>query len=273
MNKYKIKISAKGSRKKGDEFAEETTYLASIVDCVEIDFDFPHNDNFGVEINFLKKLGKKQNVKYTTHAQYLNGSLNDFNKEVREATLKELFKNIDLTADLGAQVMTLHPALEPYGLKLKKRIDFEIEAYRKLADYAWRKKVEIGLENEAQTCFWFPDRACKFKLLEQTVNTVNRSNFGFTLDFGHASISGEDYIAAIKKLNKRMLHIHAHDNLGKPENNISKFNRPDPHLAPGEGIIKWQKIISLLQEINYQGYFELECEVHEIKTALDNLRQ
>ena len=124
MNKdYKIKISAKGSRKTGDEFVEETTSLASIVDCIEIDFNFPHDDNFSAEVEFLKKLGGKQDKKYTTHAQYLNGSLNDFNKEVREATLRELFRNIDLSADLGARVMTLHPALEPYGLKLKKRIE------------------------------------------------------------------------------------------------------------------------------------------------------
>ena len=269
MNKdSKIKISAKGSRKKGDEFIKETTYLASIVDCIEIDFNFPHDDNFGVEMEFLKKLGREQNIKYTTHAQYLNGSLNDFNKEVRKATLKELFKNIDLTADLGARVMTLHPALEPYGFELEERVNLEIKAYQELADYALQKDIEIGLENEAQTCFWFPDRACKFKLLEQAVKTVDRPNFGFTLDFGHANMSGEDYIAAIKKLNKKILHLHAHDNLGKSENNITKFNRPDPHLAPGQGTVDWKNIVKALQKISYQGYFEMECEIHEMKTAI-----
>jgi sugar phosphate isomerase/epimerase len=267
-NDYKLKISAKGSRRTGDEFIQETTYLAEIVDCIEIDFNFPHDRNFEVEMKFLKKLAIERNIKYTVHAQYLNGSINDFNQKVRQATLDELYRNIDAAKELGAKVITLHPALEPYGLKLKKRNELEIEAYCELANYALKKQISIGLENEAQTCFWFPDRACKFELLEQTINIVAKPNFGFTLDFGHASVSGEDYISAIKKLGHRILHIHAHDNLGGTENNLNKFNRPDPHLAPGKGIIQWKNVINALRAINYQGYFELECEVHEIKEAV-----
>jgi len=52
----KIKICAKGSRKLGQEFIEETKYLSSIVNCIEIDFNYPHDGNFKKEINFLKKL-------------------------------------------------------------------------------------------------------------------------------------------------------------------------------------------------------------------------
>ena len=265
----KIKISAKGSRKIGDEFKEENTYLSDLVDCIEIDFNFPHDRDFGNEMEFLKKLAHEKGMKYTAHAQYLNSSINDFNDGVRNATLQELFKNIDNTATLGAKIVTLHPALEPYGLKLKKRVELEIEAYQKLADYALQKDIKIGLENEAQTCFWFPDRACKFELMAKTIEKVNRPNFGLTLDFGHASVSGEDYLSAIKTMKGKLLHIHAHDNLGKLENNIPKFNRPDPHLAPGKGIVKWKEIMNTLKEIDYQGYFELECEVHEMKEAAE----
>jgi sugar phosphate isomerase/epimerase len=220
-------------------------------------------------MDFLKTIAIERGINFTVHAQYLNGSMNDFNPEVREATLKELFKNIDAAAELGAKVVTLHPALESYGLKLDKRVELEIDAYRKLADYALTKQINIGLENEAQTCFWFPDRACKFNLIEQTVELVNKANFGFTVDFGHANVSGEDYISTIKNLGGRILHIHAHDNFGKPEDNIAKFNRPDPHLAPGQGNIKWKDIIDTLKEIDYQGYFELECEVHQMKQAVE----
>jgi len=265
---YQIKISAKGSRKTGEEFIKETTYLANIVNCIEIDFNFPHDQDFDDEINFLKKLASERKINYTVHAQYLNGGINDFNKEVREATLKELCKNIDYAADLGAKVVVLHPALEPYGLKLQKRDELELEAYQMLADYAKKKQVKIGLENEAQTCSWFPDRACKFELLEKTTTAVGKPNFGFTIDIGHANVSGEDYISAIKKLKDRIFHIHAHDNLGKPENNLPRFNRPDPHLAPGKGNIDWKAVKKTLAEINYQGYFELECEIHEMKEAV-----
>ena len=50
----KLKICAKGSRKIGQEFFDETEYLSSIVDCIEIDFNYPHDGNFKKEIIFLK---------------------------------------------------------------------------------------------------------------------------------------------------------------------------------------------------------------------------
>jgi len=272
-NDYKLKISAKGSRKIGQDFMKETNCLAGIVDCIEIDFNFPHDSDFDAEIDFLKKLSTEKGTKYTVHAQYLNGSINDFNQAVRQATIEELFKNIDIANELGSDIVVLHPALEPYGLKVEKRIDLEIEAYKTLADYALSKQIKIGLENEAQTCFWFPDRACKFELLERTLDIVDRPNFGLTLDFGHASVSGEDYINAVKNLSSRIFHIHAHDNIGKAENNTEKFNRADPHLAVGSGSINWKEIVDILRNINYQGYFELENEVREIEAGVKYIYQ
>jgi sugar phosphate isomerase/epimerase len=272
-NDYKLKVSAKGSRKIGKDFVEETEYLAGIVDCIEIDLNFPHDNNFTKEIDFLKKLSSEKCTKYTVHAQYLNGSMNDFNQDVREATIKELHRNIDIASELGSEIIVLHPALEPYGWKLERRIELEIEAYRRLADYAQTKHIKIGLENEAQTCFWFPDRACKFELLEQTVNIVDRPNFGITLDFGHASVSGEDYISVVKKFGEKIFHVHSHDNFGKSEDNLAKFNRADPHLAVGSGVIKWKDVVNTLRDINYQGYFELENEIREIEAGVKYISQ
>src|SRR3990167_3714833 len=266
---YKLKFCAKGSRKTGQEFIDEIIQLSQLVNCIEIDFNYPHDRDFDNELEFLKKLKEEKGLTYTVHAQYFTGSINDLNDQVREASIKEIKDNIYKAVCIGAKIVTIHPALEPYGLKIEKRKKLEIEVYKTIAEYAKSKNILIGLENEAQTCFWFPDRACKFKLLEQTLNTVDRPNFGFTLDFGHASVSEEDYIAAIKKLNNRILHIHAHDNLGKPENNISKFNRPDPHLVPGQGMVNCKNIVNTLRKIKYERYFELECEINEIKTAVD----
>jgi len=264
----KIKICAKGSRKLGQEFIEETKYLSSIVNCIEIDFNYPHDGNFKKEINFLKKLQADKKINYTVHAQYLNGSLNDFNEKIRQETTKLIYNSIDNAREINAKIVTLHPALEPYGLKLEKRKQLELDSYKKIAAYAKRKNIKIGLENEAQTCFWFPDRACKFELLSQTIKIVNKSNFSLTLDIGHASVSGENFLLAIKKFGKKILHIHAHDNLGSPEKNLPVFNRPDPHLAPSKGRINWVKVIQILRQIKYNNFFELECEIHEMAEAV-----
>lgn len=272
MKDNKLKICAKGSRKTGQEFIEEIEYLSSIIDCIEIDFNYPHDGDFIKEINFLKKLRTDKKIEYTVHAQYLNGSLNDLNDKIRKESIKLIYYSIENAEKIDAKIVTIHPALEPYGLKLKKREEIELDSYKKIAIYAKEKGVKIGLENEAQTCFWFPDRACKFDLIYQTIKSVGHSNFGLTLDIGHANVSGQDYLSAIKKFGKKILHIHAHDNLGAPEKNLPVFNRPDPHKAPGEGKIDWKVVVKALRSNNYHNYFELECEIHEMAAAIEYIK-
>jgi len=116
-----LKLCAKGSRKLGRDFIEETKYLSTIIDCIEIDFNYPHDGGFKQEMAFLKRLQKEKNIRYTVHAQYFSGSINDFNDKIREESIKQVLKSIDYATQLKASVVTLHPALEPYGLKLKKK--------------------------------------------------------------------------------------------------------------------------------------------------------
>ena len=70
--------------------------------------------------NFLKKLQADKKINYTVHAQHLNGSLNDFNEKIRLETIKQIYGSVDNAKEINAKIVTLHPALEPYGLKLKK---------------------------------------------------------------------------------------------------------------------------------------------------------
>ncbi|MFA5184106.1 MAG: sugar phosphate isomerase/epimerase [Patescibacteria group bacterium] len=272
MDNNQLKFCAKGSRRSGWEFIEETGYLASLVDCLEIDFNYPHDRNFHRELTYLKQLRLDRGMDFTVHAPYLSGSLNDLNDNIRQETLRQIFYSIDCAAQIGAKIVTLHPALEPYGLRLVKLPEIELNSYKKISDYARKKKIKIGLENEAQTCFWFPDRACRLGLLLKTVRQINKKNFGLTLDIGHANVSGEDYLAAIKDHHSQIFHIHAHDNLGGPEKNLRQYHRPDPHLAPGRGRIDWPGVIRSLKKVNYSGYLEIECESREIAKSLKYLK-
>jgi sugar phosphate isomerase/epimerase len=272
MSNNKIKICVKGSRKTGQIFFRETKYLATISDCIEIDFNYPHDSHFEKEIKYLKKLRNENKINFTVHAQYLSGSLNDFNEKIRQETVRQVLKSIDQAAAIGVKIITLHPALEPYGLKTEKRKELELISYQEIARYAAKKKIKVGLENEAQTCFWFPDRACLINQLIETIKKVNRKNFGLTLDIGHANVTGEDYLAAIKRHSDIIFHIHAHDNIGAAEKNIAKFKRPDPHLSPGKGDIDWKMVIATLHKSCFKGYFELECEIKDLEEAIKYIR-
>jgi len=264
---FELNYCAKGSRKLGRKFFEETKQLAKIAGRIEIDFNWPHHKNFEREVEFLVNLAKEKGIKYSVHAPFFDGGLNSFNDDLRGAAIKGTYYSIDMAWKLGGKIVVLHPALEPYGFKIPEREKLEIESYKVIAAYAQDRGIMIGLENEAQTSFWFPDRACKFKNLEKTISKVDFENFGLTLDIGHANISGENYIGAIKKFGKRLLHIHAHDNFGKTGRN----NWMDLHLAPGDGEIRWKEIIDSLKENGYQGFFTIECDAAEIIKGINFL--
>jgi len=281
MNKkispFHLKYCAKGSREIGNRFTKETKELVKIVDCIEIDFNWPHNQNFEKEIKFLIKLQKEKDIKYVVHAPFFDGGINALNEKIRKAALEEIFYSIDMACRLKSKVVTIHPATELFGLKIFKREELEINSYNQIAQYAKKRDVFIGLENEAN--FWspdksfkfgeFPDRACKFKGIEKIIKKINLKNFGLTLDIGHANGAGENYIEAIYRFKDRILHIHAHDNLGKRPIN----GRFDPHLPPGDGEIDWRKVIKALKKINYQGYFEIECNIEGIKKGINFLEK
>lgn len=263
-----LNYCAKGSRKVGQDFLEETEQLAKIANRIEIDFNWPHDKNFEQEMDFLIGLAKEKNTGYSVHAPFFDGGLNSFNDDLRKAAIEDVFYSIDMACKLGSKVVVLHPALEPYGLKISEREELEIDSYKKIALYAQDKNILIGLENEAQTNFWFPDRACKFEILEKTISTVGLDNFGLTLDIGHANVSGEDYVGVIEKFEKKLFHIHAHDNFGK----AGKDGWLDMHLAPGAGEIKWDGVLDALEKNNYQGFFTIECGAENIIKGINFLK-
>lgn len=273
MANYNLKICAKGSRKTGREFIKATNYLSKIVGWIEIDFNYPHDNGFDKEIKFLKDLQKRKGINYTIHAPFLSGNLNDLNEIIRKETIKQIFRTIDRAVELKAKIVVLHFALGTFALTTKKREELELDSLKKIAIYAKKKKIKIGLENDAQTSSMFADRTCKFEMIYKTVKKVGHKNFGMTIDIGHANISGENYIKALKTYRDKIFHIHAHDNLGKAENNIKKFNRPDPHLPIGRGNIKWKEVLKILKQINYQGCFTLECEIKDMEKSIDYLEK
>jgi sugar phosphate isomerase/epimerase len=266
---FNLNYCAKGSRKIGQDFFKETEQLAKIANRIEIDFNWPHDKNFEREMEFLVGLAKEKNTGYSVHAPFFDGGLNSFNDDLREAAVKDVYYSIDMASRLGSRVVVLHPALEPYGLKIAEREKLEIDSYKKIALYAQSKGIMIGLENEAQTNFWFPDRACKFEELKKTIAAVGFENFGLTLDIGHANVSGEDYVGAIEKFGKKLFHIHAHDNFGKEGRN----NWLDLHLAPGDGEIRWDGVLKSLEKNNYKGFFTIECDAANIIKGIDFLNK
>jgi sugar phosphate isomerase/epimerase len=110
------------------------------------------------------------------------------------------------------------------------------EAFQELADYAKHKDVRIIIEpisiHEHRYILTTQDgvSACK---------AVNRSNFGLMLDTYHMNIQDMDMLESFRDAKEFCWHIH-----------ISDQNRK----WPGSGVIDFQKVISVIKDVGYEGF-------------------
>ena len=77
---------------------------------------------------------------------------------------------------------------------------------------------------------------------------------GCCIDVGHTVRAGTDVIQAIHEAGPRLFNIHMKD--------LADFRDKDSQVAVGEGKMPVPKIFQALAAIGYQGFVDLEYEIH-----------
>ncbi len=84
-------------------------------------------------------------------------------------------------------------------------------------------------------------------VIADIVDRFPAERVGACLDVGHANIQ-ETVLGAVRTAGKRLVHVHASDNLGVQ----------DDHLVPGKGTIPWRELVAALREGGFTGPFTVE---------------
>src|SRR5271167_646326 len=77
---------------------------------------------------------------------------------------------------------------------------------------------------------------------------------GCCIDVGHCERAGTDVVTAIKQVGPRLFDVHMKD--------LTDFHSKESQVAVGDGIMPVHGIFEALIAINYQGYVDLEYEIH-----------
>lgn len=229
----------------------------------------------------LRRLLAHTGLQITTHAPFwmnLFAADRAVHRNVLEASL-------EITAAIGASCMAYHPGrfrseelflhadrLPPPSEEAKRRqMREERDALREIGERARRWNVRIGMENmrpyldDAEYCY-----AVHPTSLAEQAAAVDHPNIGITLDTGHLylyqQMHGLDLKAALEPLLPHIVHVHVHDNFGKPCYSTEKdqyellcLGRGDMHLPIGRGRVPMQEIAALLGD-GYQGIL-----IHEVR--------
>jgi sugar phosphate isomerase/epimerase len=77
---------------------------------------------------------------------------------------------------------------------------------------------------------------------------------GCCIDIGHTARAGTDVVQAIHEAGPRLFNIHMKD--------LTNFQSKESQVAVGDGIMPVRKVFEALIATKYQGFVDLEYEVH-----------
>jgi sugar phosphate isomerase/epimerase len=81
------------------------------------------------------------------------------------------------------------------------------------------------------------------------------SRMGCCIDLGHAARAGTDVVEAIHTVGPRLFNIHMKD--------LTSFESKENQVNVGDGIMPVRGVFEALIAVNYQGFVDLEYEIHE----------
>jgi sugar phosphate isomerase/epimerase len=77
---------------------------------------------------------------------------------------------------------------------------------------------------------------------------------GCCIDVGHTARAGADVVQSIREAGPRLFNVHMKD--------LASFQSKESQVAVGEGAMPVKKIFEALIAMKYQGFVDLEYEIH-----------
>ena len=215
-----------------DDIGTNLEYFEELgLDYAEILHQYPNQD-------LDTSIFENYSLKYSVHSPIINLNIASLTENIRQASIAEIKKSIDLANEIDAEIVVVHPGSIPFlGRDFKDKI-FELnkQSIEEIGEYGNELGVNAAIEN------------------------MPTFEGYMTLDIGHANHAGygpEDmYFDSIK-------HIHAHDNNGDD----------DSHYALGDGSIDLKSIISTFEDKKYDGTYIIEVNKKDwVKKSYEYLK-
>ena len=109
--------------------------------------------------------------------------------------------------------------------------------------------IRIALHNHGPEDKLWPSPLDVLKSIEKMDPRI-----GCCIDMGHTVRAGTDAVEAIRKVGARLFNVHMKD--------LTDFHSKESQVAVGDGLMPVREMFEALIAIQYQGFVDLEYEVH-----------
>ncbi|MDX1615146.1 MAG: sugar phosphate isomerase/epimerase family protein [Candidatus Promineifilaceae bacterium] len=161
---------------------------------------------------------------------------------VRENSVQYVKDCVTMVKELDGHEMTIVPGevgkVNPMATP-EEEWNWAVEGLREIYAHSEKEGVVLALEPLNRFETYFLNRADQAVLLAEQVGP----NCGVCLDVFHLNIEEADMFEAIHTAADRLVDFHVADN-----------NR----MAPGMGAVDWERIVSTLRDVGYDGALTVE---------------
>ncbi len=203
---------------------------------------FDHYVFHDESVGKIRKALRENEIVATVHASSWDINITSTSKPVREFSIEQVKKSIDLAEAIAAPLITVHPGKKSYFRARRDEIaKAQQEAFHTLFCYSEGKDVMICVENIEDTGRDVMVTEADFIDFFSKID----DDLFITLDVAHLG-DLQRIEMFYSKLRERIRHIH-----------ISDLNQVELHVPMGDGILQTEAVLSLLKD-TYRGIFSLE---------------
>lgn len=131
-----------------------------------------------------------------------------------------------------------------------KAWEIATDSFRKIVEAAEKNDVTVTIEAA------FNMLVRDYYTLQEFLGQFDSKKLAVNMDPSHLALVGNDVPWVVRRLGKKIKHVHVKDVFGKPGTLNQDFIFP----ILGEGSIDWKGFFGALKEIGYDGYLSIEFE-------------
>ncbi len=194
----------------------------------------PHAYPGWVDKKRLKDALSSYKMTITTHAPFTDLNPGWPFQPVKGAIEETLEQFVDLSDFLGASIVTFHPGNTYTKVLADQSFTASVSTFRRMVKAA-AGRLAVNLENQTKgmSIYDYPV-ASSLESVQNILKEVEGTQF--TLDTGHAHVSGIDPERFARLSGSKLTEIHLSDNSGAA----------DEHLIPGKGTANLSSLLKRL---------------------------
>lgn len=184
-----------------------------------------------------------------------------------EISVEYLKQAIRFAAECGAPVVNTDEGPKPAWTTIEEDHTLMRYTLMEAAKVAEPRGILIGIEPHQQYSK-HPDG------LDRIYALVKNPSIGINFDTGNAYLCGHDPIEWLKRVLKRLVHLHAKDiSVNQSNAERGKVTGTPVGCACGEGVVDWGKVIKLCKKAKCDIVLSVECgTVEQAETSIKHLK-